>query len=344
MAKILVIRLSSFGDVAMLVPVISSVAAKYPQDRFSVMTRKAFAPLFENLGFNINVIPLDINKRHKGIRGLFRVLRRITVMGFTHVADDHDVLRSKVFRSVLWLTGCKVAKIDKGRREKKSMIVNKELDSPLKPTIQRYREVFDRLGFSAPMTFNHFFDFIPRDFSKLKSVVTKKEGKWIGIAPFSKHAGKIYPMEKMEKVVEALSKKEGVTLFLLGSGKEEQKILSGWATKYPNIINPTGKLNLENEMLLISYMDVVLSMDSANMHLASLVKVPVVSVWGATHPALGFYGYNQDVENIVQIDLECRPCAVYGELPCQRKDYACLESIPEQEIIDRIHKVLEKSN
>lgn len=340
MAKVLVIRLSSFGDVAMLVPVIFSVAAKYPQDRFSVMTRKAFAPLFENLGFNVNVIPLDVNRRHKGIRGAFRVFRRIAVMGFSHVADEHDVLRTKGIRLFMKMTGRKVVKIDKGRKEKDAMIQTKDLNHPLKHTMQRYQEVFDKLGFPAEMIFNNFFDFVPRNFSNLKSVVTEKKGKWIGVAPFSKHRGKIYPLEKMEKIVERLSQEEDVTVFLLGAGKDEQSVLTLWAKKYPNVINPAGKLNLEKELLLISYMDVMLSMDSANMHLASLVQVPVVSVWGATHPSLGFFGFRQSLDNAVQVDLDCRPCAVFGELPCQRGDYACMEMISEDTVIDHIHKVL----
>lgn len=341
MAKVLVIRLSSFGDVAMLVPVVFSVAAKYPQDRFSVMTRKAFAPLFENLGFNVNVIPLDVKKKHKGISGFFKVIRRISTMGFSHVADEHDVLRSKGIRLFMKMTGRRVAHIDKGRQEKENLISTGLSNQPLKSTINRYQEVFDRLGFPAEMTFKNYFDFVPRDFSSLRSVVREKNGKWIGIAPFSKHKGKIYPMDKMEMVVATLSKEENTTIILLGAGKEEQKILSSWAEKYPNIINPTGKLNLEKELLLISYMDVVLSMDSANMHLASLVQVPVVSVWGATHPSLGFFGYNQDMENAVQLDLDCRPCSVYGERPCHRGDYACLEQLSPNLIIERIHKVLD---
>ena len=77
----------------------------------------------------------------------------------------------------------------------------------------------------------------------------------------------------------------------------------------------------------MSHLDVMLSMDSANMHLASLTGIPVVSVWGATHPMAGFLGYNQDPENVIQIDLECRPCSIYGNKPCQRGDYACLQNI-----------------
>ena len=103
-----------------------------------------------------------------------------------------------------------------------------------------------------------------------------------------------------------------------------------------------GKLNLERELMLISYLDVMLSMDSANMHLASLVQVPVISIWGATHPSLGFYGFNQDLDNAIQIDIECRPCSVYGDLPCQREDYACLERISEDMVVSRIHQELNK--
>jgi len=345
MAKVLVIRISSFGDVAMLVPVVFSVAAKYPQDRFSVMTRKAFAPLFENLGFNVNVIPLDVKGRHRGIFGFYRVMRRVLRSGFSHVADEHDVLRSKGVRYTMKLFGKKVVSIDKGRKEKSHMIENKILTPPLKSTIQRYRDVFDKLGFEAPMVFNNIFDFAPLKFSELKSVITEKKGKWIGVAPFSRHKGKIYPLEKMERIVGELSQKKDVTVFLFGAGKEENKVLSVWCKKYPNVINPTGKLNLTRELLLISHLDIMLSMDSANMHLASLVQTPVISIWGATHPSLGFYGLGQNPDYAIQInDLDCRPCAVYGELPCQRGDYACLYRISEETVVSKIETILDKEN
>jgi ADP-heptose:LPS heptosyltransferase len=144
----------------------------------------------------------------------------------------------------------------------------------------------------------------------------------------------------MEKVIEILSKQDNNTIFLFGSGKEEDKVLSKWAKEFPNVINTMGKLNLERELLLISYLDVMLSMDSANMHLASLVQVPVVSVWGATHPSLGFYGFGQDIANAVQIDLECRPCSVYGDQPCMKGDYACLNRISEESVVSRMYNVL----
>lgn len=342
MAKVLVTRLSSLGDVAMLVPVITSVAAAYPQDRFTVLTRVAFAPLFQNLGFNINVIPVDLKKRHKGVTGFFRILQK--TVSVSHVVDEHDVIRTKMLRWALMLLGKKVVHIDKGRQDKLLAIKTKHLDPPLKTSIERYMDTFTKTGFGTKITFTNFFTFTPREFSDLSpAIVPEKKGEWIGIAPFAKHEGKIYPIEKMEKVVASLSQHPGTTIFLFGGGHAEKEILDGWASKYPHVINMAGKLNLAKELLLISYLDVMLSMDSANMHLASLVEVPVISIWGATHPAIGFYGFNQDPANAIQIDLYCRPCSVYGDSPCTNAEiYACMNNIKESVIVDKINEVLAK--
>lgn len=341
MAKVLVIRMSSLGDVAMLVPVVMSVAAKYPQSRFTVLTRTAFAPLFKDLAFNINTISVDPSKKHKGFIGLLLIINKVMFRGFTHVADEHDVLRSKFIRFFMKLTGSKVRHIDKGKQDKAEMILSKKVYPPLKATTERYLDTFSRLGLPAKMVFSDFFDFKQRDLSIFKDKLPAKQKAWIGIAPFAKHKGKTYPPEKMENIIKELVQ-DGNTIFLLG-GKGENDIFERWQRKQPDlIINMAGKLNLEKELLLISYMDVVVSMDSANMHLASLVNVPVVSIWGATHPSLGFYGFNQDPNNAVQIGLNCRPCSVFGDKPCERGDYACLQQLPEEAVLDKINEILSK--
>lgn len=339
MSRILITRVSSFGDVAMLVPVVYSVAARYPHDRFIVLTRKAFSPLFENLGFNVSTKSFDAN-RHSGVGGFLKLMFAVGKGGYSHVADVHDVLRTKILRKFLLIQGKKVAHIDKGRSEKKDAIDHKKLNPPLKHTTERYLEVFEKIGFPAELSFTNYFEFRERSLYPLRSVVKEKIGRWIGIAPFSKHEGKIYPLEKMERVLAAFAENPENHIFLFSSGKQEELVVTQWAEKYPNTISVTGKLNLENEMLLISFLDVMITMDSANMHLASLVQTPVVSIWGATHPALGFYGYEQDPQNAIQVELDCRPCAVYGDLPCLRKDYACMNMIKEETIINKVEKIL----
>ena len=343
MTRVLIIRISSFGDVAMLVPVVHSVAARYPHFRFIVLTRKAFAPLFENIGFNVSTKSFDIN-RHSGFFGLLKLIFSISKGGYTHVADMHDVLRSKIIRKFLFLQGKKVAHVDKGRAEKKVLIESKETETPLKHMICRYKEVFDKLELPAEIVYSNYFEFQTRSLYPLRAVIKEKNGNWIGIAPFSKHKGKIYPLPKMENMLSSLSNNTNNHIFLFSSGDIEKKIVQQWEEKYPRVISVSGKLNLENEMLLISYLDVMISMDSANMHLASLVETPVVSVWGATHPSLGFYGYKQDPENAVQVDLPCRPCSVYGDLACTQEDYKCLNEIKESVILQKVEKVLSAKN
>ena len=97
---------------------------------------------------------------------------------------------------------------------------------------------------------------------------------------------------------------------------------------------------MHQELILMSHLDVMLSMDSANIHLASLTATPVVSVWGATHPYAGFVGWNQPQENIIQADLDCRPCSIYGKRPCRRGDLACMNMIRPEQIVERIEQIL----
>ncbi|MDR1810771.1 MAG: glycosyltransferase family 9 protein, partial [Prevotella sp.] len=204
MARVLIIRMSSFGDVAMLVPAVYSVAARYPQDRFVVLTRKAFAPLFENIGFNISAKSFDPH-RHAGFYGLLKLTFSVSKGGYSHVADMHDVLRSKFIRIWMRLRGKRVGHIDKGRDEKNDFIAHKTLDVPLKHVTLRYMDVLEKIGFPAEISFTNYFEFKERSLYSLRTVAKEKTGHWIGLAPFAKHEGKIYPLQKTENIVAALS-------------------------------------------------------------------------------------------------------------------------------------------
>jgi ADP-heptose:LPS heptosyltransferase len=146
----------------------------------------------------------------------------------------------------------------------------------------------------------------------------------------------MYPLTKMEAVVSALSRNENTEILLFGGGQYEITICEEWCNKYPHVKNYAGKLSLNEELSQIKQLDIMISMDSANMHLASLVGTRVISIWGATHPHAGFLGWKQSHEDIIQQDMDCRPCSVYGNKPCFRKDYACMETIAPEQIIKKI--------
>lgn len=339
MSKILVIRFSALGDVAMTVPVIASFAQAYPSDEVVVLSQKNVAPLFEGLAGNVRFVSADLKGIHRGIAGLNRLYNDLKQENFDYVADLHSVLRTHWLRIRFAISGVKTAKINKGRTEKKRLTRRKnKIFQPLTSTFDRYRNVFRELGFDFGLTFQ------PQPSSSEQFELlfgAKQQQKWIGIAPFAKHTGKIYPLEYIENIIAHFNKNNTVRIFLFGGGETEKKIIAGWQTKYPDIVSVVGKFNLMDEIRLMGQLDLVLSMDSANMHLASLSGTPVVSVWGATHPYAGFLGWNQLIENTIQTDLPCRPCSVFGQQPCFRKDYACMQNIKPEQIISRIESVIQ---
>ena len=338
--KVLAIRLSAIGDVAMTVPSIWSVAQNNPNVQVTLVSQGFARDIVDQIP-GVLFFEVDTKKRHKGIFGLFRLFNDLKRLdSYDAVADLHDVIRSKIIRTLFRLKGVRVVKIDKGRKEKRELCreKNKRLVE-LKSTFERYADVFRKLNLEVDNSFDYFFR-EARLSNGISIDLGYKEGNWIGIAPFAKHKGKIYPLELMEKVLEKLSSIKTNKIILIGGGGQEKELLEGWAKKYPNTISIARKYSIADELQIISNLDVLVCMDSANMHFASLVNTPVVSVWGATHPYAGFYGWKQNPENAVQIDLNCRPCSVYGNKPCFRKDYACLNRITPELVLNKINTLL----
>ena len=342
MKRTLVIRLSALGDVAMLVPVLYSAARHYPGTIFYLLTKSPLLPIFEYRPENVVVIPVFTTKEHQGIFGLGRLIRQLATRNFDEVIDAHNVLRSQQVRMFFKLKGKPVSVINKGRQDKRALTRrhNKQL-VPIKTSTERYHDAFKQLGYDFPLTFQSIFADKTRDFGLIEPIVGAKNCTWIGIAPFAKHEGKQYPLAKMEEVIRMLSVNHQTKIFLFGGGKEEKAQLETWAARYEHVVSVAGLFSFSSELLLMSYLQVMLTMDSGNMHLASLVATPVVSVWGATHPYAGFYGYGQHPDNIVEErQLSCRPCSVFGNKPCFWGDYACLERIAPEKIVEQINHVL----
>lgn len=335
--RLLVMRLSAMGDVAMTVPVLHALASQNPSLRITVLTRSRFAPMFEWTPANVQVKGLDLSKGD-GVIGLAKIYQGLKRDNYDAVADLHDVLRTQFLRTCFRANGTRVAVIDKCRKDRKAMIGNGLTHEPLRPMLERYADVFRSLGLSIDLSQQMKIDLRGENFTPVRNVAGQKQPteRWIGIAPFAAHPQKIYPLDKMRQVAHLLADK-GCKVFLFGAGKTEQDTLAEWEGN--RIVSICGKMgSLHNEMLLMSQLDLMISMDSANMHIASIVSTPVLSIWGATHPNAGFYGYGQSPANIMQIDLPCRPCSIYGNKPCQFGDLRCMNITPEA-IADRAMKI-----
>lgn len=337
--KLLAIRFSAMGDVAMTVPVIDSLARHCPDLHITVLTVNRLLPFFSWMPDNVEVKGVKLND-YKGVSGLERLFAELKAEKFDAVADLHDVLRTKYLKWRFRMNGIPVKVIDKGRASKKALLGHGLTRDALKSSFSRYADVLHELGFEFEVDFVRAFDKSTEDMSAVWNAVGKKDAgeKWVGIAPFAAHEGKVYPLDKMCRLAESIAQ-TGCKVFLFGAGKKESALLKTWETT--NVKSVCGLMNgLKDELLLMSQLDCMVAMDSANMHMASLVATPVVSVWGATHPKAGFLGWNQSAENVVQLDLECRPCSVYGNKPCKYGDYRCMHNISNEQILRRVFSVL----
>ena len=330
--RILVVRLSAMGDVAMTVHAVAALRRSYPDVAITVLTRRAWVPFYRDIE-RIDFLTLEGTNGEKGFKRVCQLAGEAAASGVTHVADLHDVLRTKLLRTLLRLRGCRIAKIDKEKalKQRATRPTDKDL-RPLRHSVERYADVLAQVGYpiDLPCVERHSRT-LPSPFGE------RTEGRWIGIAPFSKQEGKTYPAPLREQLVEQAAA-EFDRVFVFSGGGAEREFAGTMESRHKNVTAVFGRIRLDEEVDLMANLDAMVSMDSSAMHMASLVGTPTVSVWGATHPATGFYGWGGDTENQVQLDLPCRPCSVYGEKPCQYGDYRCMRIAPER-IIERLNAI-----
>jgi ADP-heptose:LPS heptosyltransferase len=329
---IAVIRLSAMGDVAMTVPVIRAFVHQNPGVKITMVSRPFFQPFFDDIP-NVDFFAVEVKGRHKGFFGLVKLYSDLKKLNIDAVADLHNVLRSKIVRTLFALSGKKVAHTDKGRADKKALArAENKVFEPVKPMVERHVETFKTLGFFVDLT-NPIFPekgILSDDILRVSG--EKENQKWIGIAPFAQYDSKVYPLDLMQKAIDDLATNPTYKLFLFGGGKKETEQLSALALDNENIIVVAGKLSFDQELQLISNLDIMLSMDSGNAHIAAMLGVNVITLWGATHPYAGFKPFNQPMENCLTADREkypLLPTSVYGNKKVEGYESAMRTILPE---------------
>lgn len=325
---ILIIRLSALGDVAMTIPAIYCFADQHPDYKIKVLTSARFCQLFVKKPYNVELMPVDIREL-RTFKGFIHLMVRLSAEKIDKVADLHNVLRSWLIDAAFIMTGRRVAMVDKRRRKRESIVCHKTLSA--KPFTERYFDVFRRLGFT-----------VEDNFVGLYSAQRSNHTQRVGVAPFARYLNKTYPIEAMHEVVSRLAA-SGIEIFVFGYGEHEAMVAERWSGESPNIHSLVGKNDLSGDLELMTTLDVIVSMDSANMHLASLVNTPVVSIWGATTPTCGFLGWHQSPKNALCANVDCQPCSISGGPSCPRGDFACMRNIKPEMIINKVVEVINQS-
>ena len=329
------------GDVAMSIPVLRALIVQNPDVKITVLSRSFLKPMFENLP-NVNFYTADVDGKHKGFFGLLQLSKELKTLKIDAIADIHNVLRSKILRLFFSLSRNKIAVIDKGRSEKKALTRKEnKIFKQLKSTHERYADVFRGFGFQVNLSNPQFpeKEELPNN---INSLIGSGYKKLIGIAPFAQYESKMYPLNLMEKVIENISENTNYKVLLFGGGKKEVEILQNLASKYKNTISLAGKVKLTDELMTISHLGCMVSMDSANAHLAAMQGVKTITIWGVTHPFTGFAPFNQPIENTITPDLEKYPkipCSIYGNKICEGYENI-MQSISPKKVINKIEEVL----
>ena len=327
----------------MTVPIIRAFTKQHPTVKITFLSKAFLKPLFNDIP-NVNFYAADVNDTHKGVLGLHKLYKELKQLNITHIADLHNVLRSKILRSFFKFSNNSIAVIDKGRAEKKALTrIENKIFKQLKTSHQRYADVFEKLNFKVDIS-NPILLKKPLLDTKVATITKEKKQQWIGIAPFAAFAPKMYPIDLMTKVIEELSKNHSI--FLFGGGKSEIEILSKIEQQITNCISVAGKLNLKEELNLIAHLDCMLAMDSGNAHFAAMQQIATITLWGGTHPFAGFAPFNQPKEYSILPDLEKFPnipCSIYGNKNCDGYEDVMRTILPKT-VIKKVEEVLINSN
>lgn len=333
-------RLSAMGDVAMTVPVLSAFVLQNPGIKITVISRPFFKPFFDMIP-NISFFAFDEKERHKGFFGLLRLFQDLKALNITDFADLHNVLRSKVIRVLFALSGKKMAFLDKARAKKHALTRAKnKIFEPLPNMFERHRKVFKQLGFTVDLSNPVFPEKAALDPETIR-LIDDNNKRLIGIAPFAQYDSKIYPLDLMQQVIDQLAENEKYKILLFGGGKKEIELLNLFSKNKENVINVAGKIKFQQELQLISHLDVMLSMDSGNAHIAAMLGVKVITLWGSTHPFAGFSPFNQPLENALTADRNLfpkLPTSVYGNKKVEGYQDA-MRTISVESVIDKISSI-----
>lgn len=329
------------GDVAMTVPVLRAFSLQYPEVKITVVSRPFFAPFFNRIP-NVTFFGVDLKERHKGFLGLLRLFSDLKQFNIDAVADLHNVLRSKVVRTLFALSGKKVAATDKGRADKKALTrAENKVFAPVKSMFERHVETFEKLDFPIALE-NPVFPQKAQLSNEILEITGEKAQKWIGIAPFAQYETKVYPQDLMQTVINGLAENTHQKVFLFGGGEAEIKKLNQLRNQHENVVVVAGKLKFQQELDLISNLDIMLSMDSGNAHIAAMLGIKVITLWGATHPYAGFKPFHQPDDFCITADraqYPLLPTSVYGNKKVKGYEDAMRSILPET-VINKIIKEL----
>lgn len=321
--NILVIRLSSLGDILLTTPFIRSINKKYPDIKIDFILKEQYR---EILQFNPYISKVyEFKKSSKDRRLLFKTIKKNK---YDLVIDLQNNFRSSRIRRMIHAPAVKFKK----RTLAKFLLVkfkyNLLREAP--PIPNRYAQVLD----------NFKLDDEGLDFH-LPGSATSQLGdfnKYIGFAPGSRHFTKMWPLQYFAELGNLLMSK-GYLVVLFG-GKSDLQICYELSVKIPGAINLCNDDKIFNTAIDMKKCRAVVCNDSGLMHIACSLKISVLAIFGSTVKEFGFMPYNCKGSVLENIGLYCRPCTHIGKESCPEDHFRCMLELSSQSAFDKLNTML----
>jgi len=352
--KILIVRFSSLGDVILTTPVIGALKSQFPQSRIFFLTKAQYGDVLRADPRIFSLIEFDPMQKNKGFSGFMRLVSELRSQDFDLLVDLHANLRSFFVRH---LTKSKIKlKYNKHRLSRFLMVHLKFLKTKAIQTVDSYLEILKRIKIYAPeknpLIFSSQDNVESSDHFLLEQKV-KKDDIVVGVHPGARWETKRWDEEKFAQVCQILIEGHNCKILLLGDAEDDELVeniskgvhelvenISKGVPK-PRVIQvlglPTGRI-----LSLIKRCDCLVTNDSGPMHIAQALQVPVVAIFGPTHPKLGFAPLGS--KNVVLCaNVKCSPCSLHGEKRCSKKSRFCMDLIEPKMVVEAVEKLLKEN-
>lgn len=329
--KILVVRLSSIGDIILATPLLRSLRVTYPEARITFLIKKQFAELLHDSPYIDALITFDQKEGFPGFRKIKDYLKK---QQFDLYLDIHKNWRSRYLR--FNLQAKYVTSYPKLILRRTLLIWFKiNLYRKIRPVYQRYFDSVKEFGiqYDGKGTEIHVAPEVHlRTKDMLSDAGYQFEAPLVTICPSATYFNKRWLPEGFVETAGYLIREKSAFVVVHG-GKEDAGLCADIASGIgKRAVSLAGRLNLSESAALLRFSTLVIANDSGLLHLAQSQKRPVIGIYGATTRELGYYPIEQQ-STVIETDVSCRPCTHNGLNKCPKKHFRCMRDIPAERVI-----------
>lgn len=331
--RILIIRLSSIGDVLLTSPMLRVLRRRFPNATIDFVIKKKFKDAIRTNPHIDHVWPYDIAS---GLPGLIQLRRKLKTKKFDLILDLHNNFRSRILRKL----GAPVRTLKKLKLNRFLLVKFKINRYPrIIPVHQRYINTTAEFGIEDDGKGLEFYV----DAGAQKTVDERLKSELetsrpiIGIAPGAGFAAKRWLPEYFAHTAKVLQQEYQAQIWLFGN--QDDRTITDMISEHVNsAVNLAGELPLMQTAAALNRINLLLTNDTGLMHLATALKKPTVAVFGPTVRELGFFPVGENALVVEHPNLSCRPCTHMGRHECPKGHFKCMREVTPEQVLRAVQR------